>query len=137
MARTMSRRLAHFLGMVLTTAAGCAPPGAVEVDPEIVAAVMQSEIPPALEGGERAFDANCTECHGRRALGTEQGPPLVHIVYEPSHHADGAFVLAVQRGVRAHHWGFGDMAPIPGLSGEEVAEIIAYVRFLQRQAGIG
>lgn len=137
MERTMSRRLAAAVGLILATLPGCAPPGAVEVDPETTAAVMQTEIPAALEGGKLAFDANCTVCHGQRGLGTDQGPPLVHIVYEPAHHADGAFVLAIQRGVRAHHWRFGDMPPVPGLSREEVVEVIAYVRFLQRQAGIG
>ncbi len=115
---------------------GCGPPEAVEVDVEVAEAVLQSEIPAELEVGRRAYNANCTLCHGRRALGTDQGPPLVHIVYEPAHHADGAFLLAVQRGVRAHHWSFGDMPPIPGLTREEVTEIIAYIRFLQRQAGI-
>ncbi len=63
-------------------------------------------------------------------------PPLVHRIYAPRHHADFAFHLAVQNGVRAHHWGFGDMPPIPGLSRSEVSHIIDYIRALQRANGL-
>jgi mono/diheme cytochrome c family protein len=103
-------------------------------DPTI--AVLQAAIPPELTAGETAFDANCASCHGTRALGTDRGPPLVHIIYEPSHHADAAFVLAAAQGVRAHHWSFGDMPPVPGVGRETIAAIIAYVRHLQRLVGI-
>ena len=65
-----------------------------------------------------------------------EGPPLVHIIYEPSHHADAAFILAAERGVRAHHWSFGDMPPRPGVSRMEVMEIVRYVRWLQRESGV-
>ena len=64
------------------------------------------------------------------------GPPLVHVIYEPSHHGDAAFVLAVRPGVRAHHWPFGNMLPVEGVSDRAVADIIAYVRALQRANGI-
>lgn len=94
------------------------------------------DVPAELAAGETAFDANCAQCHGRAALGTDQGPPLVHRVYEPSHHGDAAFRLAVQRGVRPHHWRFGPMPPVPGLSDADVDDIIAYVRWLQRKAGV-
>lgn len=94
------------------------------------------EVPAEHREGRVAFDAVCAACHGEAALGTRLGPPLVHIVYEPGHHSDAAFVLAVARGVRAHHWRFGDMPPQPGLSDAQVQAIIAYVRWLQREAGI-
>jgi mono/diheme cytochrome c family protein len=92
--------------------------------------------PPQLAEGERLFDANCAACHGPRGTGTDHGPPLVHIIYEPNHHSDAAFQLAAKNGVRAHHWTFGDMPPVPGVTSEQVTEIVAYVRWLQRQAGI-
>jgi hypothetical protein len=44
--------------------------------------------------------------------------------------------LAVQKGVIAHHWRFGNMPSIENLDERDVNEIIAYVRWLQRQAGI-
>ena len=98
--------------------------------------VAVPELTRQAKAGERAFDANCAVCHGDNAAGTDQGPPLVHIIYEPSHHADPSFVLAVRNGVRAHHWTFGDMAPVPGITDDEITAIIAYVRELQRHNGI-
>ena len=86
--------------------------------------------------GEKPFNAKCAVCHGQHAAGTPQGPPLVHRYYEPGHHSDMAFVLAVRRGVRAHHWRFGNMAPVPGVSDTELRDIIHYVRALQRANGI-
>jgi hypothetical protein len=60
----------------------------------------------------------------------------VHRIYDPGHHADEAFLLAVRRGVRAHHWQFGDMPAVSAVSPDEVKLIIAYVRDLQKRAGI-
>jgi len=90
----------------------------------------------AALAGATLFDANCALCHGERAAGTEQGPPLVHRVYEPGHHPDAAFYRAVEFGVMSHHWEFGNMAPVPGVSKTDVAKIVAYVRKLQRADGI-
>jgi mono/diheme cytochrome c family protein len=89
-----------------------------------------------LAAGEAVFEQHCVACHGPAATGTEVGPPLVHRVYEPGHHSDYAFVLAIRQGVRAHHWRFGDMPPVPGLAPEQERLVIAYVRHLQREAGI-
>lgn len=86
--------------------------------------------------GEQLFAANCAACHGSVGQGTATGPPLVHEIYEPGHHSDESFQLAVARGVRAHHWDFGDMPPIAGLDRDDVADITAHVRELQREAGI-
>ena len=86
--------------------------------------------------GKIAFDANCAPCHGANASGTDQGPPLVHNIYNPGHHADGAFFLAARLGVRQHHWPFGNMPPQPQVSEEQVAAIIRYVRELQVANGI-
>jgi mono/diheme cytochrome c family protein len=89
-----------------------------------------------LARGERLFGSTCAACHGTVGQGTFQGPPLVHVIYEPGHHPDEAFQRAVAQGVAPHHWSFGPMAPVPGLSREEVADITAHVRELQRAAGI-
>lgn len=86
--------------------------------------------------GQALFRAHCAECHGADARGTAKGPPLVHPVYRPSHHADLAFHFAVRDGVRQHHWHFGDMPPVPGLTPEAVGHIVAWVRAEQRRAGI-
>ena len=89
-----------------------------------------------LVRGETLFNANCASCHGLKAVGTAQGPSFIDVIYEPNHHADAAFVLAVQRGVAAHHWKFGDMPPQPQVTIDEVRLITAYVRSLQQAAGI-
>jgi mono/diheme cytochrome c family protein len=87
--------------------------------------------------GKRAFEAKCAACHGENGAGIRgAAPPLVHKIYEPSHHGDFAFALAVKNGVRAHHWPFGDMPPVQGLTDADVAVIVAYVRALQRENGI-
>jgi mono/diheme cytochrome c family protein len=89
----------------------------------------------ALKGKE-AFEANCVQCHGKNASGTDKGPPLVHDIYNPGHHADGAFLFAVRRGVRQHHWPYGNMPPQPQMSEDEIAAIVKYVRELQVANGI-
>ena len=87
--------------------------------------------------GERAFEAKCAACHGVNAAGRDgMGPPLVHIVYEPNHHGDQAFHLAAMNGVRSHHWPYGNMPAVEGLTISDVDAIIAYVRVLQRSNGI-
>ena len=95
---------------------------------------------PELSGlavqGRLAFGENCARCHGENGGGTNQGPPLIHPIYEPSHHSDVAFVLAAQNGSRAHHWRFGDMPPQPQVGETEIAAIIQFVREVQRANGI-
>ncbi len=93
-------------------------------------------VPAELAEGERLFNDHCARCHGAHAAGTDAGPPLVHQVYEPSHHADIAFQRAVALGVPAHHWRLGNMPPVPGVDEAAVERITAYVRWLQRAAGI-
>ena len=88
------------------------------------------------QAGQVLFEENCMTCHGPHATGSDQGPPLVHMIYEPNHHADISFILAVRNGVRAHHWPFGNMAPVDGVSDEDTLKIIRYVRELQRANGI-
>lgn len=97
---------------------------------------VSERLPPGVEEGEVKFNAHCAQCHGPRGRGTDQGPPLVHKIYEPSHHGDGAFYHAAANGVRAHHWNFGNMPKIPEVTKEDVGHIIQYVRWLQRQVGI-
>lgn len=86
--------------------------------------------------GKKLFAANCASCHGQDLNGSDKGPPMLHKVYETSHHSDIAFQLAVKNGVRAHHWQFGDMAPVPGLTPDDVAHITAFIRMEQRKVGI-
>ena len=87
--------------------------------------------------GQLGFEAKCAACHGLNAAGQDGvAPPLVHIVYEPSHHGDEAFQRAAAMGVRGHHWPFGDMPAVEGVTRGDVTMIIAYIRELQRANGI-
>ena len=87
--------------------------------------------------GQSMFETACASCHGVNAAGTDGvAPPLVHVIYEPNHHADEAFQRAPAFGVRSHHWPFGNMPAVEGLTRGDVAMIITYIRELQRANGI-
>jgi len=90
---------------------------------------------PAKTDGEGLYAANCASCHGADLRGTDKGPSHLSIVYEPNHHPDDAFRSAIANGVPAHHWDFGNMPPVEGLSADEVDAIIAYVREVQEREG--
>lgn len=94
------------------------------------------ELSAAAQRGQGAFVEHCQTCHGDNGRGTRNGPPLVHKIYEPSHHSDASFVRAVRQGVVAHHWRFGHMPHLPAVANQELSDIIHYVRTLQRANGI-
>jgi len=98
---------------------------------------MPAALSPEAKVGQQAFAANCASCHGTNAEGRAGiAPPLIHKIYEPGHHSDMAFVMAARNGVRAHHWPFGNMAPVPGLTDPDLAGIIRFVREVQAANGI-
>jgi cytochrome c2 len=105
-----------------------------EAEQEIT--VVVPELSPEATVGMDAFETYCIECHGKNAVGTDKGPPLVHPVYRPAHHGDFSFVRAVTNGVPQHHWLFGSMPPQPAIRREEIDYIIVYLRELQRANGI-
>ena len=78
--------------------------------------------------GSELYSQACATCHGEDLRGTDQGPPFLNPIYEPGHHADQAFVLAAMAGARAHHWDFGNMPPIEGITQDQVLAIVDYVR---------
>ena len=102
----------------------------------VVSREVSKPVPDEFKAGEERFNELCARCHGTAGRGTNMGPPLVHKIYEPSHHADFAFMRAAMQGVRAHHWKFGNMPKVSEATPDDVTQIIPYVRWLQRQAGI-
>lgn len=136
--------MARFLLAVLFVSVlllGACSPSTSESDPKdpsgqkpISSSLLQT--PTEFKKGEALFLAHCAQCHGVGAVGTNSGPPLVHKIYEPNHHGDLSFHRAVQMGVQAHHWSFGNMPRIEGVGPGDVDAMAAYVRWLQRQAGI-
>ncbi|MFT6168740.1 MAG: mono/diheme cytochrome c family protein [Celeribacter sp.] len=103
----------------------------------LVEVLLPDTLSPNAQIGKLAFDAKCAVCHGANAAGQDgTAPPLVHKIYEPNHHGDESFQVAASHGVRAHHWPFGNMPPVEGITRGDVTMIIAYVRTLQRANGI-
>ncbi|MDH3307391.1 MAG: cytochrome c [Acidimicrobiia bacterium] len=131
--RTLSRRLAAFLVVPALLFAACG--GETGIASGGADTVSEGRRGDLIASGETLYGAWCAECHGADLRGTDQGPSHLSVVYEPNHHGDVAFQMAVQFGTPAHHWPFGDMAPIPDLTVEEIEAITAYVREVQRREG--
>ena len=129
-------RLAVGIAIAVAAAAAVFVLWPAKVEQELAGGVIVPELSPDASTGEALFAANCAQCHGQAASGSDKGPPLIHRIYEPGHHGDGSFLLAVLRGTRAHHWDFGDMPPVKGLTDADVAQIVTYVREVQRANGI-
>ena len=100
-------------------------------------AVIESpQVAPQYNIGKLLYGKFCSSCHGVDLKGTRQGPPFLHRVYHPGHHGDGSFFLAAKRGVRAHHWKFGNMPPVEGVDEDMIGAIVKYVRHIQKSAGL-
>ncbi len=119
---------------VLLACCGTGDPRLVDESnsPENAAPVTGS--PATLQGAD-LYAATCAECHGADLRGTDEGPSFLSPVYNPNHHSDDNFRLAVQIGARQHHWRFGNMPPVEGLSEADVEAIIAFVREQQAIRG--
>ncbi len=93
-------------------------------------------VPFRFAKGKLLFEKNCSSCHGLKLSGSDKGPPLIHAFYKPSHHGDSAFYRAGLKGVKAHHWKFGDMPPVKGMTEEKMKSIISFIRFYQQQKNL-
>ncbi|MDW3221077.1 MAG: cytochrome c [Acidimicrobiales bacterium] len=91
--------------------------------------------PGSIQLGAEVYAQTCASCHGADLQGTDKGPSHLSIVYEPNHHTDASFRNAIANGAAQHHWNFGDMPSIDGLTGEEVDAVIAFVRAEQERQG--
>jgi cytochrome c2 len=98
-----------------------------------VSAADEIEIPFEMARGQLLYDKYCSSCHGLQLDGSDQGPPLVHPFYKPSHHSDKSFYRAVLQGTKQHHWNFGDMKPVEGMTPKKMDAVIPFVRYYQRQ----
>lgn len=87
------------------------------------------------ERGSEVYAEACASCHGADLRGTDKGPSHLSVVYEPNHHSDNSFRNAIANGAPQHHWNFGDMAPVEGLSDADVDAVIVFVRAEQQRQG--
>ena len=86
--------------------------------------------------GHEQYQEHCAKCHGGSLKGSDEGPPLLHGYYKPSHHNDTAFYRAIRRGSKQHHWNFGDMPAVDGIAENEARAIIEFVRWFQRESDL-
>lgn len=98
--------------------------------------VTVGELSPLASKGQLVFNTNCASCHGVNAAGGMGGPPLIHDIYNPGHHANGAFINAVRNGVRQHHWQFGNMPPQRHIVFGDMVFLMKFIREVQQQNGI-
>ena len=96
-------------------------------------AAEQIEIPFHLGKGQLLYEKYCSSCHGTDLSGSDTGPPLLHPFYKPSHHGDKAFYRAALQGAKQHHWEFGDMKPVEGMTRKKMDSVVPYVRYYQQQ----
>ena len=91
------------------------------------------EVPFKLAKGQLLYEKYCSACHGVQLNGSDQGPPLVHPFYKPSHHNDGSIYRAALKGVKQHHWNFGNMPPVAGMTPGKMDSVVPYIRYYQQQ----
>ena len=89
----------------------------------------------ANDDGAALYQSFCAECHGADLRGTAKGPSHLSIIYEPSHHSDDAFKAAAIRGAPEHHFNFGNMPPVDGITDDQIDRVIAFVRAEQERRG--
>ena len=89
----------------------------------------------AVPEGAAVYQQFCAECHGVDLRGTDKGPSQLSIVYEPNHHGDYAYRVAIREGTREHHWWFGDMPPVEGITDLEIEQVIGFIRAEQQRLG--
>ena len=90
---------------------------------------------PAVPDGAAVYQQYCAECHGVDLRGTDKGPSQLSIIYEPNHHGDYAYRVAIREGTREHHWWFGDMPPVEGITDLEIEQVISFIRAEQQRLG--
>lgn len=97
---------------------------------------VEPEASSELNVGRMNYEAFCASCHGKTARGTDKGPTFISKIYHPGHHGDASFFIAPRDGVRAHHWHFGNMPPVEGVTETQLGSILRYVRAVQRANGL-
>ncbi|MCA8867541.1 MAG: cytochrome c [Rhodobacteraceae bacterium] len=120
-------------GMIYLSQPEPNPAAATEESTDLIKVALPASLSQTAEIGKLAYQAKCAACHGENGAGVKQkGPPLIHLIYQTSHHADQAFIMAAQNGVSAHHWPFGDMPPVAGVTLGDLKNIVAYIREVQQ-----
>ena len=124
------------VALILIAVIGCGNEAEPPDDTPTPLATPGLDLSDAALAGKQVFNANCSACHGSDVMGSATGPPLIDRIYEPGHHADFSIRNAVRNGVPKHHWWFGNMPPVAGITDQQVEQLICYIRELQLANGI-
>jgi mono/diheme cytochrome c family protein len=119
-------------GAMLLTLIGCG--GESRGSPGKWSGFNPGPTPAALHRGEVVYNTYCLSCHGLRGTGEGLGPPLLDSVFAPARLPDDSILAAIERGVPQRHYHFGAMPPVKRVTRADAAEILGYVRWLQRRA---
>jgi mono/diheme cytochrome c family protein len=90
-----------------------------------------------VDSGAVLYDRNCAGCHGADGTGAADGPGLLYEQYALPGFDDQALVSAIVQGAPEEAWEYGAMPRIRGLSDQDLADLVAFVRALQGEAGLG
>ncbi|MBI4382683.1 MAG: cytochrome c [Nitrospinae bacterium] len=91
----------------------------------------QKEVPAEYKSGQKYFHQICSNCHNSDAMGgLTKAPKLIDGDYAPDGFSDGDIRDTVLNGTKK-------MPPQKGkLSEEQISEIIKYLRYSQKAAGL-
>jgi mono/diheme cytochrome c family protein len=125
------------IGIVFLRFTGSEPSSSLPRDPMTGKTEFNIPVqdPVLVAEGEALYQASCAACHGTDLRGTAIGPSHLSVIYNPEHHADAGIALVAMNGVQAHHWRFGDMPPVPGITQDDMVRVIAFIRENQRVQG--
>ena len=88
--------------------------------------------------GQHLFRANCADCHGEDASGTDRGPDLRPAVKNGGRsNRKQMFHSAITNGMSQQNWAMGDMPAFPRLSFNQIEQIERYVRELKFPIRLG
>ena len=89
------------------------------------------DVPEPFKNGQQVFHRVCSNCHGSDAMGKHtQAPRLIDEEYLTGNFSDADIREAVLNGI-------GKMLPQKNyVTSEEIAEIIKYLRYSQKAAGL-
>lgn len=87
--------------------------------------------------GRKIYASTCATCHGDSLKGSAMAPSLLQAAFAPDQTPDIAFVNAIRNGVPQKRFNKGPMPAQPSVDPKEIPAVVAYVRSVQRESGIG
>lgn len=90
-------------------------------------------VPEEYKAGQNYFHRECASCHGPDAMGGNRAPKLIQKIYSSDTYSNAKITKIILNGSSS-----GAMPAQKGkVSDEEIKEIIKYIRYSQKTAGLG